>query len=276
MDASSEPVTYMFERDGYTVVAISPSAGGQTLAGVYSDEDLKRSGDKARSLAQTLSPYATEEKIFAPSVQHQCGEVVRGYRLSDRIHLPKSITLLRNKDLPADGVVLEPRESFLMSTTGALLVASGGGRVIAASATRDSLIDRGRLMGERTRNFETVLTSMRNHFGVKQVDPGEVTVRLFFAYSPQDFAHELVDRDGKSFEYNRRLADYLSATCPDAVTRTSEIAYIDLMQLVAHQCRQLKFKFLPERRLSSNSVFAHARHRDPQMADKRNLMLVRF
>lgn len=268
-DATGGPNTAIFDRDEYSVMVIPPIDGGQTLAGVFSPESAIEGAAAAHAVGTALAPFLSGEVAYAPDVSKQTGCVhAAGYAKGGK-ELSHGIVLYRDTDNPADGVFLSRGGNFVMSTTGAVVVAACDNAVIAASATRDSLVDRKRIRGDVGRGSESVITSMMHIFRSRNIRPADIEVSVYCGYHPRDFAHQATGDENTA-----RLIEYLEKEYPNSVVREHDTAYLNLQMIIAEQCGRLGFRFSEPHLIPADGIFAHARHHDSRMRDMRNLVLV--
>lgn len=264
------------EYPSYRVVLIDPGSGGQSLKGLMDVEDAITQSKRVVALGDVLRPFVTDQDLFAPSVDHQSGRIAFSYLLRRRVRLSHGLALLRDTGVAADGVPLKPGDGFLMSTVGALVVAHAGDRVIAASATRDSLIDRKALMGESpNRNGVNLITSIVDFFHTDGFNSDSITLRVFFSYHAKDFAHPLGSEGDAKYELNRRMMGEAERHGEGIVLRKNGVGYLNLGRLVAAQAEAHGIgtievvDYLP-----SDERFAHSRHVLLDKRNERNLVLV--
>ena len=196
--------------------------------------------------------------------------------------------LLRAPDNePFEGYEMAPGEVMLSATGGCMLIVAVGHmpggrmRTIFSHAGRDSLIDRGRIAGGPARRYEGVLYSIADMFEKWGIEPNHIEVHGLFPISPSVFVHPFSHPEWGSF--NRTMLKDIQARwgaaaayeVSDARMGGRGIA-IDLSALLRAQADELHFfaaKGYPY--LTPDGPYVTTRDRDPTIARKRNLVILR-
>jgi hypothetical protein len=267
---------------GINITAIcappSPEASW-SLKDMYSQEAVDDRPQLARGLSRALLDHGIT-RAYAPSVAAMSGAIAERHELSTALSLPEGVTMLRNKALPSDGVPLNPEsgnEGFVMSGGGCpLVVAIGGGHVIAAHASRESLIDRGRIeTGTPSRDHESVIHSIAAWFQKKRVPVDQVNVRIFFTVKAKAFPHPFTG--SAHSPYNQKLhADIMGRNLGKDVMQR-DTGRLSIPGLIHGLCAKEGFatrrvlNLLP---LPTDGAFAYTRHQKPHLASARNLVML--
>ncbi len=121
------------------------------------------------------------------------------------------VTLLTNPSYPADGLPLDPGQSFALSTGGCgLFVMSGEGHLIAAHAGLWSLVDQHLIdKGAAGREHPSVVHAAVAHFKGLGIRPGQLRAWMLFYVDPDEYHYKPDDLlYGKR---NKRLCAHLSS-----------------------------------------------------------------
>lgn len=187
---------------------------------------------------------------------------------------------------PLEGYELQPGEALISAAGGCMFIAAlgktvrGTMRMIASHAGRDSLIDRGRIEGKVARRYEGVVHAIVAAFGRWGIPPKQLELFGFYPLEAAVFTHRLDHPEYGSFNaamledlqtrWGPRTA-YLVAD-EDGVERSVALS---LRQLFLAQARTLGILHAScEGAIGPGSIFAHTRHADPRMRDKRNLVII--
>jgi len=151
---------------------------------------------------------------YAPKCSLMNARILRTrFKLSNRRAL-ENIILHSNPSEPAEGLSLQPGNAFIMDSAGCgLIVAEGGGHLLAAHAGTASLVDFGRVenlrknsngtvYGKRTRRHESVVHAIAAWFIHNDIPLAKVRIQTFFYYDPLHYAFnrkEYVDFNEKLY-----------------------------------------------------------------------------
>ena len=202
-----QPLKHVWDHENVrcTAVCVAPNDVDWSLKDLYTPE----SGDSpfAREVADSLYEHGVRGTVFGPTVTDMNAHLTDADKLTTEILLPHGITLYRNPGLKADGLPLsaDAGETFVMSGGGCpIIVAIGDGEVIAAHASRDSMIDRTRVMtGSQSRQHESVLHAIVREFKDWDISPSQVHVHVYFSVPAAAFTHDFSDAAYGAF--NRAL-----------------------------------------------------------------------
>lgn len=210
---------------------------------------------------------------YAPKVAAMSGAIVPAEKLKKQIPLRNNAILKRDKDVPADGVFVRPGEAFIMSGAGCpLIIATAGEHAIISHAGRDSLIDRGAVMGKPTRNCGSVVDSIINEFLNLEMPVYDINMCMMFAVPTEKFGHP--ENDPQYGEFNRRLGVYAHNLWPGSVVKRDGSIYIDLGALFVEQARQRGVR--RARAVHSLDEYPDLAHtRDGEDPSRRNLYVVK-
>lgn len=270
----------------FTAACIPPDArGGWTLKELYSQESLDRDPASRTRLGTALAGYVGSA-VFAPSVGYHSGAILSHVRdLNRRIEFPNGITMYRNADVRADGVFLKPGQSFVMSAAGCMAVVAAGvaedgsSHLIAAHASRDSMLDRRLIEDERpSRKHESVVEAIVEAMRKRNVSPDAIVIRGYFSLPRKCFEHPF--EHPEYGEYNLKMAAYVSARWGnDCVsvedTDEGQSAFLDIPFLLVHQANELGVADAAcEHSFKLSGPFAHTRHPVQRLRNERNLCIV--
>ncbi|MDP2594109.1 MAG: hypothetical protein Q8P36_02120 [bacterium] len=190
-------------------------------------------------------------------------------------------------DEPLEGYEMLPDEVMLSTTGGCMFIVAVGHlpggrmRMIFSHAGRDSLIDRGRIAGRPARRYEGVLYAIAQMFEKLGIEPNHIEVHGLFPISPSVFVHPFSHPEWSSF--NRTMLKDIQARW--GATAAYEVdgtkwggrgVAIDLSAILRAQADELHFfaaKGYPY--LTPGGPYVTTRDRDPIMAHKRNLAILR-
>lgn len=273
-DTPPGPVSLPGRNGAYTVTGFPPEPGlDWSLKDFYTPEDAARNPALRDRLALELSERGITE-AFGPSIAYASGEVVYAHRLNRRIDLGRGVTLRRDQGVFADGVVLPRGSAFIGSIAGPVVIISGDGMCIAASAARDSLIDRQRVLKSvpGRKHASVIDAAMAKVSEQSSVRKSTLTIAGYFCLATNSFGHPL-DDETHGF-YNRRLVPYARSQGPATVVTRNDVAYLSLTGLILAQAKQHQIPHaLCEHPIDHDGRFAHPRHHDPRMRT-RNLVIV--
>ncbi|MDP2665457.1 MAG: hypothetical protein Q8P23_02300 [bacterium] len=243
-----------------------------SLKPLQRQEDVPNNRVFSEVLSYVLS-HVGVKTAFAPSIAHASANIVDTADLKDKIFLGDGVRLYRNKDLPADGIFLEPNETFVMSAAGCpVITATGDGHMIVAHAGRDSLIDRGAVLGEPTRKHLSVVHAIIDAFKERGVPAKDVDMCMQFSISTEVFAHEF---DHPQYgRYNRQLGEFVDAWWPDCTARKNGSLFLNLEYVFMQQAARVHVASArATERLDKHPELAHTH--DGEDPNRRNLFIVK-
>jgi hypothetical protein len=192
----------------YTVACFEGS--DWSLARLRRSGDEKKEPEFARKVSRALQSVGAR-LAYAPTPTKFNGELVRPDELLKEWIPLGDVTLYRNPGIPADGTRLPHRGCAGIFSAGgcSLIVATRRDEMIFAHAGRDCVLDRTRILTEnRTtgRRHESVVHSILNELApsrslLKEVQ--EVHVAVYYSIRPEDFRHDLADKNPEHTAYNR-------------------------------------------------------------------------
>lgn len=243
-----------------------------SLKPIQEPDDALRCGELTRGLRAALCSIGAKT-AYAPNVAVMSAIVVPAEKLKKQILLEKHACLYRDKDVSADGVILPPGTAFVMSGAGCpLIIASAGEHAVVAHAGRDSLIDRGAVMGKPTRNCGSIVDSIIDAFLNRNVPADDINMCMLFAIPPESFGHP--ENDSRHGEFNRRLCVYAHNLWPGSMMKKDGSIFIDLGALFVEQARQRGVRRAwAVHSLDEYPELAHTR--DGKDASRRNLYVVK-
>lgn len=232
------------------------TAGLRTVIAVYSPDDAVQQGISSWSLwplqkeEDSFRQYALRrgirnafeevgtENAYAPNVTTASARIVTGGELTIRILLGRGMSLYRNIQLHADGVFLKPGETFVMSGAGCpIITAEAGPYMIVAHAARDSLVERGAVMGTPRRRHISVAHAIVDAFKKRGIRTEHMVMHMQFAIPMMSFLHRFDHPDYG--DYNRRLGSFIDSRWPDCTRNTPAGVFISLEDLFIEQALQL-------------------------------------
>jgi hypothetical protein len=251
-------------------------AGDWSLRNFYTQADVVRERELAERLSDELSARGIVH-AFAPNAGAMSGRIAGKFGFSERLVLPGREEVFRNKDVPSEGVPLEPGKACIGGFGGCGIgIATGDGVCIPMHIGRDSALDRSRITGHgRSRTHFSVVDAAAAYADMLGANPGRMTFRCLFALPQDVFGHPCHDDPQEA--YNRALGDYLRRQYPSAVRETDGAIYIDLHELVLAQAERAGFRVdrtTPPCRLPADGPFGHTRHPDRRMRSRFNLVIV--
>jgi hypothetical protein len=281
-DISVSPLVYQDEHDGVKYEAICYPAGNP--AGDWSLKNLRLPGDveshptEAERLGRTLAAHGIK-RAYAPHVAASSARIVPKSMLTDVLELPHGVLLLRNAQLPADGVALGRGEAFIMSGGGCpVIVAAGDGMCIAAHASRESLLDRYFIMNGRMhaeRKYKSVINAIvgwaaRRETGILQ--PQKMHLRGYFTIPTHRFHHR---KDDAKFGYvNSLTAEYVAKNWGPSIMPAPDYC-LSISRLIEAQASVLQFGLKEvEEAIPEDGAFGYTRHPDEAMRPVRSLNIV--
>jgi len=195
-----------------TIMAFGPEDAAHygltswSLKNLQHEADIPANRKLANRLSEELDGLGVLE-AFAPNVAVGSGLIIDTRYLNDRILLNGS-RLFRNHGLPADGIMLEAGQAFVMSAAGCpIIIGVAGDDMIVTHAARDSLIDRGAVMGKPRRKHVSVVDAMIEKFQKRGALPNDIVMVMLFAIPAKEFKHSFTHP--KYGEYNQALAKFI-------------------------------------------------------------------
>lgn len=245
---------------------------GWSLKPIQRQEDVERHGHLASRLSSELS-FLDVKEAFAPNVAAFSGHIATSGDMTTKIVLDHAI-LRRNRELPADGVFLDPKQGFVMSAAGCPIILAGGGNYfIAAHAGRDSLIERNAVTGKGSRReHQSVVDAIADKFWQRGVPKRDIAMVMMFSIPAEAFEHRF---DHPTYgEYNRLLDDFVRTRWPDCMTNGDNSMFLSLERVFAEQAVQHGISKVSA--CYSLAEFPRLAHtRDGGARDRRNLIVVR-
>lgn len=211
-------------------------------------------------------------RAFAPHVAPASARIVENAILEDKIRLGDAY-LYRNNSVPADGVSLNPDETFVMSAAGCpVIIATDDDHVIVAHAGRDSLIDRGAIVCAPSREHFSVVDTIVASFAERGTPIGAIKMCMLFAIPAKTFEHRL---DHPEYhEYNYALSVFIKARWPSCALWENGNVFPDLEKLFVEQAREKGLCNVWA--INSLALFPDLAHtHDGQDPSRRNLILVK-
>lgn len=244
-----------------------------SLAPLQRHEDMRQNPELTRALRTVFRDMGVQ-RAFAPNVAPASAAIVDTNDLSDRIELAEEVSLYRRKEIPADGVFLKSGEAFLMSAAGCpVIIATAGTQVIVAHGARDSLIDRGAVIGSPSRKHGSIVDAIVEAFENKGTATNEILLCMLLSIPTRAFEHRF---DHPQYgAYNRTLFDYINRRWHGCTAHTtSESMFLDLESVFMEQARSLGVRQVwATYSLAHYPAFAHTR--DGHSPHRRNLILVK-
>lgn len=268
------PIVQKARNGTYTVLCFPPEPTfSWSLKDFYSKEEADCNPvlrDRLREILKELGVTTA----YAPSISFASGEVTWPHRLRREVPLGEGYRLNRDKGVFADGVVLPQKTAFVGSIAGPVVVMSDGKMCVVASAARDSLIDRRKILGTPPyRRFESVIYAMNGMFGEDQTDTKNLNLEGFFSLQTLTFPHPFDDE--QHGRYNKRLVQHGRDFGSHVILKQDDCVYLSLSGLIMAQARQLQIPHSVCRfPISDDGILAHPRHKDPALQKARNLVIV--
>ena len=227
----------------YDAICLPQGDESWSLEHFYGTDAAARQPRLALRLSRLLEELGIE-RAYAPSVGHMSGTVVGARQLLMGTKLPGGTAIFRQKGLPGDGVPLEKGDAFVMSQAGCpLVVATGGGYLIAAHAGRDSLLDRRAIVEGVRREHEGVIYAIAAEFAKLGISSHEVVLEAFFSIAPEAFGHPL--GHPVHGRYNCCMVRWIEKRwgkmLDGIVTVKDGVAYLDLPKLIFAQAKAVGF-----------------------------------
>lgn len=247
-----------------------------SLKDIYDQAGADRNPDLVAHLRSEFLPLGVT-RAYGPSVAPMSGAIVDPGELTSRIVLDEGLELFRNRDLPSDGIWLEPGEAFVMSGGGCpVAIAEGGGICLVAHVGRESAIDRERLLGRTPkRKYMSVIDAMAMTACRRGVEPRDMTLRVLFQIPTSLFAHPL--DDAQHGEAHRAILRYAQGLGESVATVRDGNMHLSMHELVMAQGRLVGFRVDDvDHALPEDGPFGHTRHPVSGLRDQRNLVTVLY
>jgi len=260
-----------------TVAVFDPEDAEEQGIPNWSLKHLQHDRDKTHChlLAKGISKKLRELGVsdaFAPHVAAASGHVVNAMDMTNRIRLNKNC-LHRNPGLPADGVFLDTNNAFMMSSSGCpIIMASAGNEFVAAHAGRDSLIDRGAVIGTPIRKHVSVVDTIVEKFEGHGAQPCDIVMVMLFAIPAEAFAHP--EDHPRYGQFNRALADFVGNRWPGGVFQKQKQIFLDLEKVFVEQALQKGVRQV----WAAHSMLKYpsmSHTRDGKDIERRNLIIVK-
>ncbi|HUY05333.1 MAG TPA: hypothetical protein VMV62_01280 [Candidatus Paceibacterota bacterium] len=260
------------------IAALGPDDAAEHSLDNWSLKRLQQHGDvpSNRSLVRALSQEFCGMGIteaFAPNVTRASARIIEPKELLDQIWLDGARTIRRNQYVHADGIFLAPDQAFIASAAGCgIVVASAGDYECVAHGGRDSLINRGAVVGKPTRAHISVVDAIIEQFRWLEIEPSEIAMVLLFSIPARAFEHDA--RHPVHGAYNRALADFADNRWPGSIIRENGTTFLDLEHVFMAQAIEAGItKVWMAHSLAEHSDLAHTR--DGKGTDRRNLIIVK-
>lgn len=237
---------------------------------IQSQRDVQRRRPLARGLCESFEQFKVE-RAYAPQVTHMRAGIVDATVLRECISLGRNIRLYRKHNLSVEGVFLEPGAAFVStSAESAVIIATAGEHLIITHAGRDSLVDRGAVLGKPARTHVSVVQHIIAEFRKKGIPPEHIAMCLLFAPPLEALEHRFDHR--KYGAYNRALGDFVDAHWKGCTFRPSAASVcLDLESLFIEQAKEAGVRRNWSTLQQSNIDLRHSRHQ-PRC---RNLVIVK-
>lgn len=210
-----------------------------SLQPMQSQLDAVRNPCLSRGLVGVLEKVKVK-KVFAPNVSAFSARVVEEGALKQHIYLNGAAVLHRSQFFPADGVHLNKKgHAFMMSGAGCPIIIAAddeGEMLVVAHAGRDSLVDRGAVMGYRARKHVSVVGAIIEKFGERGILPVHILMRMMFSISAAAFVHPL--NHPQYGAYNRTLEGFINNRWPRGAIRQNGNLLVNLEGLFEEQAYQ--------------------------------------
>ncbi|HUX80986.1 MAG TPA: hypothetical protein VMV38_01530 [Candidatus Paceibacterota bacterium] len=173
--------------------------------------------------------------VFVPRVLSN-GTITSGSHLTDCFSLGTA-RVYQNQKVAADGLILAPGQTLMMSTTGCpLIIAGAGAHFIVAHAGRHSLIDPGVPNGKPTREHTSVVDAIVSSFWDQGIPPSKIVMTLLFPTPRIQF-----ERDGKNRTYSAKdmaLIAYAHTHWKDSIVEKDGNVFLDMEMVFLEQAIQ--------------------------------------
>lgn len=263
-------------KDGtYDVMCMPPTDDLDWSKDLFDGDGTPKSPELVQALASFLAVRGVTD-VFAPSIGYRSGAIVYPHQLSDQIRLSDAVCLHRNREVPADGLLIKKKQAFMMANGGCpIIVADAQGIVIVAHAARDSLLDRAFITtGERSREHMSVVNAIQSAFRHMHIHQRHVSLAVFFGIPVLPFTHPVNDPAANG--YNRKMVDHVLREWGSGIIVDPQgKAHLSISHLIKAQATTIGFKdVLLRHPLPEDGEFAYTRHDDENLCKKRNLILV--
>lgn len=272
--------TYTTERPRVTVLALGPEDARKrgirnwSLKPIQTQQDIHKHRDLAMEVSLQLSGMRVQ-KAYAPHIAPASAEIVDAAELTDCIRVGV-VDVFRKRDFPADGIFLNaPNEAFMMSAAGCPFITAtdrNGKHLAVAHAGRDSLIDRGAVVGEPTRKHLSVVQNIVDAFRARAVPAHDIEMCMHFSIPADVFKHDL---DHPQYgRYNRQLGEFVDARWPGCTDKKNGSLFLNLEYVFMAQAAQAHICSIQAiEGLDMHPDLAHTH--DGESRDRRNLFIVR-
>jgi len=258
----------------YRAVCIPPEPGlNWSLSRLYTSEDAEQNPKLATRWGTILKRLGAN-RAYGPSVGFMSGEIVAPCAFTTLIPLPPGVCLYRNKDLPSEGTLIDPRESVIASMGGcACIVATGCGKCIVAHGGGASVMDMRAFggKGHRRKHF-SVVNALAETVRNLRLDPQDFRIDVLFAL-PKDEYGQPINHPVFGGQNRRVWSEYLSTFDPEVAEVRDNMLYINLGKLIAAQAIEAGFG-MARSRCNLTTNHASTRHANPRMHDQRNAVIV--
>ncbi len=234
--------------------------------------DISNNRLLVKALSQEFCNMGVTE-AFAPNVTRASAKIIETRELLDQIWLDCARTIRRNQYVHADGIFLASDQAFVASAAGCgVIIAAAGNYLCVAHAGRDSLINRGAVVGKPTREHVSVVEAVIEQFRWREIEPGEIAMALLFSIPARTFEHDASHPVHGA--YNRALADFVKTRWPDSIIREGGKTFLDLERVFLAQAIAAGVrKTWTQNSLAEHPDLAHTR--DGKDANRRNLIVVK-
>jgi hypothetical protein len=240
----------------------------------YSQDDVLRYPSLGDEVYQMLLNMGIRN-AYAPSVASMNAAVTESSALKTHIRFRSNIYLHRDRDVPVDGLFIQPGEGFVVSAAGCgVIVAWTDEDMVVAHAGRDSLIDRGAVLGTPSRKHFSIVNTILDAFARRGVSAHKVCMCMLFTIRKESFEHLFTPENAAYAEYNRNLPTFFGSGwegCADMNANKNGVL-LDLQEVFKQQA--MRAGVLTENVWTEHSLGDH-----PEMAqtarDGRNLIVIK-
>jgi hypothetical protein len=177
-------------------------------------------------------------RVFAPNIAPASARIIDTRLLKEAVNLGEDIVMYRNQDEAGDGVFLGRGTGIAMGIAGCpAVIATAGEQMIVAHAGRDSLIDRGAVLGEPTRRHVSIVDAIIEAFLERGISPNDIVMCMLFAIPAKEFVHSFSHPEYGL--YNYRLCEFIHKNqWSNGMDSQKNLLYLDLEMIFQEQARQ--------------------------------------
>lgn len=282
----SKLLEFLFCNGARIIASVyTPSEAEEERIDSWSLAPLRKRGNGDTTFLKVSLYKVCEEmgirRLRAPHVSAASADIDLSSFEGD-IHLGGDTFLHCRSNPPADGILLDGKQGFVMSGLGCPLIAGTASHrnpnkppiIIVAHGGRDCLVDRGAVVGKPTRQHVSVVQTIAHALIGMGGTSRSVEMGMLFSIPQRAFEHRF--DHGRYGAHNRALFHYLNRRWPDCTVtvRNKNSFYLSLETLFELQAEDLGIRAWTSHPANSIEGMAYPNGSSAPRSD-RNLIVIK-